>query len=142
MKPFESVGMTALLLVVGGCGSQIATASFPQTTMPVLLGPVDRIGGGAPMQIVGEEYFAGSSLAFVSTSTTDNGTTRTTTVRRETRGPGYLAEKLRLEFEARPNWDMRVTRLTANGECAMMDSVQSAYVYVKGNIVAVKKGGK
>lgn len=140
---YARIGIACLLAGLSGCATQKTTATFKDVKMPILLGPVDRIGGGESLQTIGEEHFSGSAHEFISTKTSESTYSRITTTKTGSTGRDYLSLKLALEYDSRPNWDIRLTHLrprTYSGSF-LFGANESVTVNVLGDVVAVK-GGK
>jgi hypothetical protein len=144
------VNGTWTLLLLGlpcitlACSGKQAHASFPVTDTPVLLGPVDRIGGGTALstQTVGRYDNAASQMEVH----TENSRERTMKTRETL--DGYMDKKLFLEHQPGPNHDLRVQELNVGADSSawilLLMGVYNAnaFVGVHGDVVTTKGASK
>jgi hypothetical protein len=129
------------LLGGGGCLGhfQPAAASFEGISQPVMLGSVDRIGGGAPLPTTKTGDFEGESTAIYSRSTSTTGNIETTTTRDMTNNLQITLDAQKALQNAGPDGGIRVTTLRpwSKGFIVIVKST----VVVEGDVVKVG-GGK
>lgn len=133
----------ALVVVMSSmtaCAGKQAQASFPMTKVPVLLGPVDRIGGGPllPTEKTGEYDKAAYDMELH----TETGDTRKTKLGESL--DGYMDKELYIKHQPQPNQDLRVKELNVSADSSawilLLVAVfnANAYVGVHGDVVATK----
>lgn len=122
-------------LVTGCFGTlQPATASFQGVQQPVLLGPVDRIGGGPALSTRRVSSYAGSATALFARSESSTHVTETNAFDNLTMVKVAVAKL----DPVGPGGDLRVTqvRVWAKGFISFIKNT----VRIKGNVVAVGGG--
>ena len=122
-------------LVTGCFGTlQPATASFQGVQQPVLLGPVDRIGGGPALPTRKVSGYSGSASALFARSETSTQVTEVTAFDNLTMVKDAVAKL----GPVGAGGDLRVTqvRVWAKGFISFIKNT----VRVKGNVVAVGGG--
>jgi hypothetical protein len=130
---------TVLLLAVcspalAGCFGtfQPATATFETVDKPVLLGPIDRIGGGAALKTHHVSDYEGEAISLSAHSETATTTTDTTVID----NVSMVKEARDKLGNAGPTSDIRVTKLRpwAKGYVSFVKNT----VLVEGNVVTIE----
>ena len=123
---------TLVVVTCVGCVGHLkpATASFPGVQAPVLLGPVDRIGGGAPLEKTRVRGFSGEAVASLSQSTS-GGYTTTTDI---TNNAAIVVKAVKALADV-ANGDIRVSEIRARAWGYI--SVVKTTVHVSGKVYEV-----
>ena len=110
-----SRGAAALfaLASLGGCVAhmQPAAAGFAGLPQPIMLGSVDRVGGGAPLPMTKTGEFESESKAVFSNSSSTTGNVRTTVTRDMTDNLQIVVDAAQALGAGGPDSEMRVTTL-------------------------------
>jgi hypothetical protein len=114
---------------------QPATAGFEGITQPVMLGSVDRIGGGAPLSFTKKGQFEGESKAIYSRSTSTSGNIETTTTRDMTDNLQIALDAYAALQASGPDSEIRVTTLRPWSKGFMV--IMKSTVLVAGDVVTV-----
>jgi hypothetical protein len=119
--------------VIGGCIAHLspATGALPAVDQPVLLGPVDHIGGGPAFATTKVREFDGEAKASFGSSTSGGTTTDVTIINNAELNHDALAAL----SGTGENADIRVTTLRAWGWGYIVKIKNT--VYVAGDVVTV-----
>lgn len=128
--------LAALALLFVGCGGQTgALVRFGRLPNPVLLGPVDRVGGGAPLSSRAVDKFDYVGVCAIGSHSTEDRIVRTTYTTHVWTPDSAAAVAAGQATAADPTLDIRITDVETYNWASVGGAVQK--VFVRGNVVKV-----